>query len=124
MRTLWLTGVFGAALVAVPVGAARNPMQEGIGGQPMPRPGTPSVDGRSTNGANVDKAMEAARMARLVADDRQKKIAKDSARLLELANELKTEVDKTSKDEMSLIVIRKAEEIEKLAHDLKLRMRS
>ena len=55
--------------------------------------------------------------------ERKKQIADDSARLLKLATDLKTEVDKTSKDTLSLGVIRKAEEIEKLAHSVKEKMK-
>jgi hypothetical protein len=36
---------------------------------------------------------------------------------------LKAEVDKTNKDMLSLNVIRKADEIEKLAHDVKEKMK-
>ncbi|MDR3772958.1 MAG: hypothetical protein P4L26_06395 [Terracidiphilus sp.] len=55
--------------------------------------------------------------------ERKKQIAEDSARLLKLANDLKAEVDKTSKDTLSLTVIRKADEIEKLAHAVKEKMK-
>ena len=55
--------------------------------------------------------------------ERKKQIAEDSAKLLKLATELKTEVDKTSKDTLSLTVIRKADEIEKLAHGVKEKMK-
>ena len=56
-------------------------------------------------------------------EDRKKQISDDSARLLKLATELKSEVDKTTKDTLSLGVIRKAEEIEKLAHAVKEKMK-
>lgn len=55
--------------------------------------------------------------------ERKKQIADDSAKLLKLATDLKAEVDKTSKDTLSLGVIRKAEEIEKLAHSVKEKMK-
>lgn len=55
--------------------------------------------------------------------ERKKQIAEDSAKLLKLATELKTEVDKTTKDTLSLSVIRKADEIEKLAHGVKEKMK-
>jgi hypothetical protein len=55
--------------------------------------------------------------------ERKRQIADDSARLLKLATDLKTEVDKTSKDTLSLGVIRKAEEIEKLARTVKEKMK-
>jgi hypothetical protein len=51
--------------------------------------------------------------------DRKKQIADEGANLLKLATDLKAEVDKTTKDTLSLNVIRKAEEIEKLAHNVK-----
>jgi hypothetical protein len=55
--------------------------------------------------------------------ERRKQIADDSARLLKLATDLKSEVDKTTKDTLSLNVIRKADEIEKLAHNVKEKMK-
>ncbi len=55
--------------------------------------------------------------------DRQKKLIADTDRLLFLANELKADMDKTTKDTLSIEVIRKAEEIEKLAHNVKERMK-
>jgi hypothetical protein len=54
--------------------------------------------------------------------ERKKQISADSAKLLKLAAELKSEVDKTNKDTLSVGVIRKADEIEKLAHSIKEKM--
>ena len=55
--------------------------------------------------------------------EREKQIAEDNAKLLRLATDLKAEVDKTSIDTLSLSVIRKADEIEKLAHSVRERMK-
>jgi hypothetical protein len=55
--------------------------------------------------------------------ERKKQIADDSALLLKLATALKAEVDKTNKDTLSLDVIRKADEIERLAHSVKEKMK-
>jgi len=55
--------------------------------------------------------------------ERKRQIADDSARLLKMAFDLKTEVDKTNKDTLSLDVIRKADAIEKLARDVKEKMK-
>ncbi len=55
--------------------------------------------------------------------DRQKQLVLDTQKLLALANELKSDVDKSNKDTMSLDVIRKADEIEKLAHSVKEKMK-
>jgi hypothetical protein len=66
---------------------------------------------------NRDKAFKALNL------ERSKQIADDSARLLKLATDLKAEVDKTSKDTLSINVIRKADEIEKLAHAVREKMK-
>lgn len=55
--------------------------------------------------------------------ERQKQLIEDTQKLLSLANELKADVDKSTKDTMSLDVIRKADEIEKLAHTVKEKMK-
>ena len=55
--------------------------------------------------------------------DRKRQISDDSARLLKLAGDLKAEVDKSNKDMLSLGVIRKADEIEKLARSVKEKMK-
>ena len=54
---------------------------------------------------------------------RQQEIKKDTDKLLELANELKQYVDKTNENIISLDVIKKAEQIEKLAHTVKDKMK-
>jgi hypothetical protein len=55
--------------------------------------------------------------------DRQKQLVADTERLLNLANELKADVDKSNKDTLSLDVVKKADEIEKLAHNVKEKMK-
>jgi hypothetical protein len=55
--------------------------------------------------------------------ERRKQIAEDTAKLFKLAADLKAEVDKTSKDTLSLNVIRQADEIERLAHSVKEKMK-
>jgi hypothetical protein len=56
-------------------------------------------------------------------NERQKRLVADTAKLLQLATDLKEQVDKTNKDTLSVDVIKKAEEIEKLAHSVKERMK-
>jgi hypothetical protein len=51
--------------------------------------------------------------------ERKKLVADESARLLKLATDLKAEVDKTTKYTLSLDVIRKADEIERMARDVR-----
>jgi hypothetical protein len=55
--------------------------------------------------------------------ERKKQISDESTRLLAMAIALKAEVDKTTKDTLSLNVIRKADEIEKLAKTVKEKMK-
>jgi hypothetical protein len=53
-------------------------------------------------------------------EENEKDIKKKVEKLYELATELKAEVDKTDSSKvLSLNLVRKAEEIEKLAHDIK-----
>lgn len=126
-RTLWLSRklaifLFLGGVLAV---AQQTPQT----GQPQTNGSTPSTDpgpgrGWTTSGQlaipvpqNEQQKFEAANA------ERRKQIADDSARLLKLATDLKSEVDKTTKDTLSLSVIRKADEIEKLAHSVKDKMR-
>jgi nitric oxide reductase activation protein len=56
-------------------------------------------------------------------NERQKRLVADTNKLLELATDLKTQVDKSNKDTLSVDVIKKADQIEKLAHSVKERMK-
>jgi len=49
----------------------------------------------------------------------KQEIASECANLLKMATDLKTEVDKTTKDTLSVTVVRKAGEIEQLAHKVR-----
>jgi len=62
-------------------------------------------------------------MARKLNRQRQDELKKDTEKLLELATELKQSVDKTDENTLSLDVIKKAEQIEKLAKSVKDKMR-
>jgi hypothetical protein len=55
--------------------------------------------------------------------ERKRQLADDSAALLQLSNELKAELDKTTKDTLSLDVVRKADEIARLAHNVQVKMK-
>ncbi len=56
-------------------------------------------------------------------DERQKKLIADTDQLLALATELKAEVDKTDKYTLSLDVVKRTAEIEKLAKSIRERMK-
>ncbi len=54
---------------------------------------------------------------------RQEQIRRDTERLLQLATELKAYVDRTDEHILSMDVIKKAEQVEKLAHSVKEKMK-
>jgi len=116
-----VVAVTGAALLAV---HAQDTAQAAPNGQPprvqesvIHQPDT-SNEERKTGGAPARQPDVDAASA-----ERKAQLSDESARLLTLAVALKAEVDKTNKDMLSLNVIRKAEEIEKLAHDVKAKMK-
>ena len=55
--------------------------------------------------------------------DRQKQLVADTEKLFQLAQQLRDEVAKSNKDQLSVPVVKKSEEIEKLARSVKERMR-
>jgi hypothetical protein len=78
----------------------------------------PDGSGDPTNGSNPDGFPASASKAML--EERQKSIKKDVEKLYDLATQLKTEVEKTdSTSVLSLAMLKKAEEIEKLARQIK-----
>lgn len=62
-------------------------------------------------------------MAKKQNEARQQEIKKDTDKLLELATELKQYVDKTNENVLSMDVIKKAEQIEKLAKAVREKMK-
>ena len=75
----------------------------------------------STEDQNVDKIKKA--MDKQHNRERQAELKRDTDKLLQLSTELKQYVDKTNSDVMSVEVINKSEEIEKLAHSVKEKMK-
>ncbi len=71
---------------------------------PMPQHGTPEA------AAKVEQMRKA---------ERHQRAMTDAAKLLQLGDELKAELDQMPADQFSLTVMRKAAEIEKLAHNVK-----
>jgi len=62
-------------------------------------------------------------MAKKANQERQADLRRDADKLFKLATELKQYVDKTNENVLSLEVLKKAEEIEKLAHSVKSKMK-
>ena len=86
-------------------------------------PGLPPIDGGAGGAGEGLPPSVMARQAKARNDDRQKQLVADTNKLLQLATELKADVDKTNKDVLSVDVIKKADEIEKLAKSVKDRMK-
>lgn len=136
-RTAVKGGLLGMVLAVgiSAAGTAPAPQRNGQSGAPvvtdpsvLGNPNTPtSMPDIASPGGGMDPAvrahMEAERL-KAANDDRHKRLVSDVDKLISLSNELKTDVDKTDKDELSLDVIRKAQEIEKLAHDVQNRMKN
>lgn len=81
-------------------------------GMPQPDESEPSIPPR------IQKDME-----KKANEQRQAELKRDTEKLLQLSTELKEYVDKSNSNILSVDVIKKAEEIEKLAHTVKTRMR-
>jgi hypothetical protein len=89
----------------------QQPVPPRLGTPPTDEPG-PAVPSR------IQKEME-----KKANEQRQAELKRDTDKLLKLSTELKDYVDKSNENVLSLDVIKKADEIEKLAHNVKTRMR-
>jgi hypothetical protein len=115
-RIAWTLSLF--LLFAIP-GKAQTPApippprQAPTGAEPVPPIG------------DRDEAQErmARDMAKKANQSRQAAIKADTDKLLKLAVELKDDVDKSNENVLSLDVVKKADEIEKLAHSVKDKMK-
>jgi len=63
-------------------------------------------------------------MAKKANQERQVALRRDTEKLFKLATELKDYVDKSNENVLSFDVVKKAEEIEKLAHSVKEKMKA
>jgi hypothetical protein len=75
------------------------------------------------NSANPLDPRIAEQREKLQSSERQKQLRSDTDKLLALATDLKQQVDKTDKGVLSIDVIKRADEIEKLAHNVKEQMK-
>ncbi len=83
----------------------------------IPQEQPPSPDDETRAQLEKDQAKKANQQ-------RQEQIKRDTDQLLQLATELKAYVDKTNENILSLDVLKKADQIEKLAHSVKEKMRA
>ena len=90
----------------------QNPPSRQIPGMPPQENPEPSVPDKMQR--DMDKKAN---------EQRQADLKRDTEKLVQLSTELKEYVDKTNQNVLSVEVVRKAEEIERLAHNVKTKMR-
>jgi hypothetical protein len=91
--------------------------------EPPSSPVIPGISSNTTPAPDPSMRRMSAQMALRRNAQRQQQIVADTTRLLQLAQKLNDEVSKSSKDELSVSVVKEAEEIEKLAKSIKGKMR-
>jgi hypothetical protein len=99
-----------------------------IPGKAQNTPPNPRAPGRiesppATADADESRERQARDLAKKANQSRQALLKADTDKLLKLAVELKDYVDKSNESVLSLDVVKKAEEIEKLAHSVKDKMK-
>jgi hypothetical protein len=112
LRRLVKPAVLAAVLLVFMCGIAGWGQTEGQSTPPLPG----AQRNRDEDAWETQQKREMAKKANV---KRQQDLKKDTDKLLELATELKQYVDKTNANILSVEVIRKAGEIEKLAHAVK-----
>src|SRR5208282_4961713 len=128
----WVRGLVCLAVVTfMPLAAGFPQSQIGNGlPYPPPSPGMPPMNRTANPTADANRLMEDSmkhqdnlKRFELMNVQRQKEMTSDTAKLIELAHQLKIETDKGTPDTLSILEIRKAEQIEKLAHSIQGKMR-
>jgi pyruvate/2-oxoglutarate dehydrogenase complex dihydrolipoamide acyltransferase (E2) component len=106
------------AAIAVLVGAAKPGQQQSAPSTAPASPAATPAPAASPQPANLDRqtATPAPVSTDALRAQRQRQIAAQSASLLKLATDLKSEVDKTTQDTLSISVIRRADDVERVAH--------
>jgi biopolymer transport protein ExbD len=83
----------------------------------------PPSPGQKPTPEDEDRIRMEKEMAKKLNLERQEQLKRDTEKLLKLATELKQYVDKTNENMLSLEVLKKAAEIEKLAHSVREKMK-
>jgi hypothetical protein len=108
------SGGIAAALLHSAIGAAQDPLP----GPPAPPTSHRGIP-RDPSTADDSNAPGQPSATKTVLEQRQKDIKKDVEKLFDLATQLKTEVEKTDATAvLSMAMVKKAEEIEKLAKQI------
>jgi hypothetical protein len=94
------------------------------GSPPQYPPHSPDYPpGRQSTMEEQERSKLEKEMAKKANQERQAELRRDADKLLKLATELKQYVDKTNENVLSLEVLKKSEEIEKLARSVKDKMK-
>ncbi len=128
-----MRGALLAAAIAIPVTAGVSQIQENNGlSQPLHDPSnlpplSPLIDRHPDRNRLLEDAMKMEdnqkRFAQLNVQ-RQKEMTSDTAKLVALASQVKAEMDKNLQSGPSILSIREVEQIEKLAHSVRDKMRA
>jgi hypothetical protein len=125
--TPWAWGLACLA-VAVPftAGVSRalqfgSPARDPMNWPPMNPLANPTAD-RNRYMEDSMKRQNGQKMFEKLNIQRQKDMASETVKLLALANQLKAEADRSSANTLTMSSVREAEQIEKLAHDVREKM--
>jgi hypothetical protein len=131
----WVAGFACLAVCAVaPFSAVFLEAQQNLGSPGMPAPHdamswpplSPLINRKPDANRLLEDSMKLQDNQKQLAEmnlQRHKQMSADAAKLLALASELRTETDVNGKDALSLEALRKVEQIEKLAHGVREKMR-
>lgn len=124
-RARFVAGIVLLASLPVAVGVSQSniPPRTSQGFPALPETANPHPDANRALEDSMHKQNDQKHIAELN-ELRHKEMTSDTTKLLALANQLKTEMDKTSKDSLSMESVREAEQIEKLAHTVRDKMRA
>ena len=127
---IWMrVGAMAAMFVALAGGVGMSQQKNGPGQMPSataapdPFGQTPNAKSKIDQPAGPPFGPTDEKQAVLRNEDRQKKLIADTDRLLQLATQLHNDVGKTDQHILSIDVVKRADEIEKLAHNVKERMK-
>jgi len=103
--------------------AAGSPLAQAPSQSPrpdyVPETAAPSPEAKKNGQAPPSAAAPSATQPAPPLDPAQAQLVADTEKLLKLSQELKDEVAKSNKDTLSIAVIKKADEVEKLARSVK-----
>ena len=120
-----------AAVTAIPFSAGISRAQQS--GDPVPRDlaSWPPINPLANRTADANRILEDSmklqdnrRRFEKLNLQRQKEMTSDTEKLLALAGQLKSETDKISREALSMEAVQQVEEIEKLAHSVRDKMRA